>query len=94
MKIVLHILVHGIRIELMVNLYNVGASIIQKYIDIVCEILANKDKIYKIYIHLPTWQHLLSIIERFKDSRLVFNKLQVLLMVHMFQYHFDHPKGL
>jgi hypothetical protein len=54
MKIVLHILVHGIRIELMVNLYNVGASIIQKYIDIVCEILANKDKIYKIYIHLPT----------------------------------------
>jgi hypothetical protein len=48
MKIVLHILVHGIRIELMVNLYNVGASIIQKYIDIVCEILANKDKIYKI----------------------------------------------
>ncbi len=75
MKIVMYILVHGIQLELMANLCNVGASIIQKYSDIVSEILANKDKMYKIYIHLPTWQHLLSVIERFKDSRLVFNKL-------------------
>ncbi len=75
MKIVLYILIHGIRLELMANLYNVGVSIIQKYSDIVCEILTNKDKIYKIYIHLPTWQCLLSIVERFKDSRLVFSKL-------------------
>jgi hypothetical protein len=44
MKIVLYILIHGIQLELMANLYNVGASIIQKYSDIVCENLANKDK--------------------------------------------------
>jgi hypothetical protein len=75
MKIILNILIHGIQLEMMANLYNVGASIIQKYSDIVCEILANKDKIHKIYIHFPTWQRLLSIVERFKDSRLVFSKL-------------------
>jgi hypothetical protein len=50
----MYILVHGIQLELMANLCNVGASIIQKYSDIVSEILANKDKMYKIYIHLPT----------------------------------------
>ncbi len=75
MKIVLYILIHGIWIEPMANLYNVGASNIQKYNDIVCEILTNKDKLYKIYIHLLLWQHLLSIIEKFRDSRLIFSKL-------------------
>jgi hypothetical protein len=43
MKIVLYILVHEIQPKLMVNLYNVGASIVHKYIDIVYDILANKD---------------------------------------------------
>lgn len=51
----------------MVNVYNVSAFTIQKYSYIMCEILIDKDKFYKIYIHLPTWQCLLFIIERFKD---------------------------
>jgi hypothetical protein len=33
MKITLYILIHGIRLGMMANLYNVGASIIQKYSD-------------------------------------------------------------
>jgi len=57
MKIVLHILVHGIRVELMANLYNVGASTIQKYIDIVCEILANKDLYSPSYMTMFTIYH-------------------------------------
>ncbi len=32
-----------------------------------CEILIDKDKFYKIYIHLLTRQSLISIIERFRD---------------------------
>jgi hypothetical protein len=51
----------------MANIYNVGAFIIQEYIDIVCEILVDKDKPYKIYIYPPTRQCLLSIIEGFRD---------------------------
>ncbi len=71
MKIVFYRLTHGIWSKLMANLYNLDVSTIQKYIDIMCEILVDKDKFYKINIHLPTWQptwqRLLSIIEIFKD---------------------------
>jgi hypothetical protein len=38
----------------MVDFYNIGVSIVQKEIDIIYDILANKDKLHKIYIHLPT----------------------------------------
>jgi hypothetical protein len=49
----------------MVNFYNVNAFTIRNYVDIMCEILADKDKFYKIYIHLPIGQCLLLVIERF-----------------------------
>jgi hypothetical protein len=52
-KIVLYILVHEIQLMLMVNLYNVSASIVCEYIDIVYDILVNKDKFYMIYNFLP-----------------------------------------
>ncbi len=39
----------------MVDFYNVGVSIVQKDIDVIYDILANKDKLHKVYIHLPTW---------------------------------------
>jgi hypothetical protein len=38
----------------MVDFYNIGVSIVQKEIDVIYDILANKDKLHKIYIHLPT----------------------------------------
>ncbi len=66
MKIVLYILVHEIQPNFMVNFYNVGVSIVRKYIDIVYDILANKDKLYMIYIHLPIRQCLISIIKRLR----------------------------
>jgi hypothetical protein len=66
-KIVLYRLVHAIQPELMVNFYNVSAFTIQKYTYIMCEILANMDNFFKIYILPPTRQRLLFIIERFKD---------------------------
>jgi hypothetical protein len=58
---------HEIQPKLMVNLYNVGASIVHKYIGIVYDNLANKDKLYIIYIHRPIRQCLISIIKRFRD---------------------------
>ncbi len=92
-KIVLYRLIHGIRSKLMVNLYNLDVSTIQKYINIMCEILLDKDKIYKIYIHLPIGQvYYLSL--KYSKIWLVFNKLQMLLMVRMFHNHSSHPRKL
>lgn len=39
----------------MVDFYNVGVCIVQKDIDVIYDILTNKDKLHKIYIHFPTW---------------------------------------
>jgi hypothetical protein len=50
----------------MVNAYNVNVFTIWKYVEIMCEILADKDKIYKIFIHLLTIQRLLFVIEKFR----------------------------
>jgi hypothetical protein len=43
MNIMLYRLTQGISIEHMGDLYNIGASIIQKYTTMVCEIFANND---------------------------------------------------
>jgi hypothetical protein len=61
-KIVLYQLAHGVRQKLMVNFFNVGTSTIRKYIDIVCDILSSKDKLYVVYIHTLKGEHLMSWI--------------------------------
>jgi hypothetical protein len=58
---------HGVRPKLMANLFYVGTPIVRKHINIVSNILSNKDKLYVIYIHTPTSECLKSVIENFKD---------------------------
>jgi hypothetical protein len=48
-------------------LYGVGASIIRKYTYIVCDVLSNGDKLFSVYVHTPTWNWLLNIIEQLHD---------------------------
>jgi hypothetical protein len=66
-KMVLYWLTHRISLEKMSALYGVGASTIRKYTYIVCDVLSNSDKLFSIYVHTPTWNQLLNIIERFRD---------------------------
>jgi hypothetical protein len=66
-KMILYQLAHGISLERMNALYNVGAFIIKKYTYIVCDVLSNGDKLFSIYVHTPIRDRLLNIIEQFHD---------------------------
>jgi hypothetical protein len=44
-----------------------GASIIKKYVDIVCDVLIDKDKLINKYISIPLDQRLKDIIARFEN---------------------------
>jgi hypothetical protein len=45
----------------------VGAPIVRKYINIVSDILSNKDKLYVIYIHTLTSECFKFVIKKFKN---------------------------
>jgi hypothetical protein len=38
--------------------FDVGTSIVYKYVDIVCDVLCNKDKLFEKYIKIPIRDHL------------------------------------
>jgi hypothetical protein len=46
---------------------NVSASIIRKYVDIVYDVLIDKDKLFSKYISIPSSQHLNNIITHFEN---------------------------
>ncbi len=58
---------HGLSPKHMLDKFDVGASIVRKYVDIVCDVFCNKDKLFDKYIKTPTGDHLLHIIQQFKD---------------------------
>jgi len=58
---------HGHSPKHMADHFKIGASTIRKYLDIVCGILTNKDKLFSQCISTPTKEHLLSIISDFED---------------------------
>jgi hypothetical protein len=62
-KMVLYQLAHGISLEIMNALYNVGASTIRKYTYIVCDVLSNGEKLFSVYVHTPIGDRLLNIME-------------------------------
>ncbi len=66
MKMVLYQLSHGIFPKRMNALYDVGASTIRKYTNIVCDVLSNGDKLFSVYVHIPTRDRLFNIIERLR----------------------------
>jgi hypothetical protein len=51
----------------MVDRFNVGASTIRKYVDIVYNVLMDKDNLFNKYISIPSGQHLKDIIACFEN---------------------------
>jgi hypothetical protein len=64
---VLYKFAHGLSLKHMSDIFGVGTSIIHKYVDIMCDALCNKDKLFNKYIKIPTRDCLLHIIQQFED---------------------------
>ena len=58
---------HGHSPEHMADRFKIGASTIRKYVDIVCDILTNKDKLFSHCISTPSEARLHGIILDFKE---------------------------
>ncbi len=59
---------HGISVTHMIDLFDLEGSTIRKYVDIVCDALCDKNKLFNNYISIPFGQHLQKIIiNRFHD---------------------------
>jgi hypothetical protein len=56
--IVIYKLAHGTIVTHMADQFNVGASIVRKYVDIVCDALCDKNKLFSKYIIIPSSDHL------------------------------------
>jgi hypothetical protein len=59
--------VHGLNSKHISNKFDVNASIVCKYVDIVCDVLCNKNKLFDKYTKTLTEDHLLHIIQQFED---------------------------
>jgi hypothetical protein len=67
----------------MVDRFNVGASTIKKYIDIVCDVLIDKDKLFSKYINIPSCQLLKDIITCFENLMCIFNFYEAIDGIHI-----------
>jgi hypothetical protein len=65
--IVLYQFAHGLSPKHISNRFNVGTSIECNYVDIVCDVLCNKDKLFDKYIKTPIGDRLLHIVQQFED---------------------------
>jgi len=65
--IVLYKFVHGLNPKHISNRFDVCASIVCNYVDIVCDVLCNKDKLFDKYIKTPTRNRLLHVVQQFED---------------------------
>jgi hypothetical protein len=64
---VLYKFAHGLSPKHVSNRFDVGASIVCNYVDIVCDVLCNKDKLFDKYIKTSTKDRLLHIVQQFED---------------------------
>ncbi len=64
--IVLYKFVHGLSLKHMSDIFDVGTYLIHKYVDIMCDVLSNKDKLFGKYIKIPIGNRLLHIIQQFE----------------------------
>ncbi len=58
---------HGFSATLMADRFNVGASTIRNNVDIVCDVLIDKNKLFSKYISIPSCQHLKDVIVCFEN---------------------------
>ncbi len=73
MDVIIYCFVHVFNITLMTNQFNVSASIIKKYVDIVYDMLINKNKSFNKYINIISCQYLTDIITYLKNFINIFN---------------------
>jgi hypothetical protein len=66
-------LVHGFNATQMADQFNVSASTIKKYVDIVYDVLIDKDKLLSKYINIASSQSLKDIIVRFENLTSILN---------------------
>jgi len=64
---VLYRFAHGHSPNHMEDRFKIGASTIRKYVDIVCDILTKKEKLFSHYISIPSEDRLLNIISGFEE---------------------------
>ena len=60
-------LAHGHSLKHMADRFKVEASIIKKYIDIVYDIITDREKLFNHYIAIPSKDHLQGIINDFEE---------------------------
>jgi hypothetical protein len=71
--IVIYRFAHGSSATYMVNPFNEGASIIKKYVDIICHVLTNKKKLLNKYINIPSSQCFKDIVVCFENLTCILN---------------------
>jgi hypothetical protein len=71
--IVLYKFAHGLSPKHISNRFDVCASIVCNYVDIVCDVLCNKDKLFDKYIKTPTRNCLLHIVQQFENLTILPN---------------------
>ena len=67
MACVIYRLAHGHSPEHIADRFKVGASTIRKYVDIVCNILTDREKLFSQYIAIPSGDRLYMIINDFEE---------------------------
>jgi hypothetical protein len=65
--IVIYQFAHGFNATHMADQFNVGASTIRKYVDILCNVVIDKNKLFSKYINIPLGQCLKDIIACFEN---------------------------
>jgi hypothetical protein len=74
---------HGFSATHMVDQFNVAALTIKKYVDIVCNVLIDKDKLFIKYINIPLG-HLKDIIAHFENLTSIPNICGAINGTHIF----------
>ena len=67
MACVIYRLAHEHSPEHIADSFKVGASTIRKYVEIVCDILTDREKLFSHYIVIPSGDHLHRIINDFEE---------------------------
>ncbi len=83
MAIVIYRFAHEFSATFMADRFNVSASTIRKYVDIVCDVLIDKDKLFSKYISILLGQSLKDIIARFENLTCVPNICGVIDGIHI-----------
>jgi hypothetical protein len=83
MALLIYQFAHGFNVTHTADRFNVGASTIKKYVDIVYDVLIDKDKLFNKYINIPSSQCLKDIIVHFEHLTGIPNICGVIGGIHI-----------